>query len=315
MQPANPLNVFITGATTALGREVTRQLAARGHHVTGLTDGSDGAAQVRQDGGIPAFVSDPFRAGELKSLLRAAQADVVLHLTPQLMNGFPHRALPWDAAGRHVTEGTSALLQAARETDVKFFVYPSFTFVYGDQHGGAVTEATPRARTAVFRAAAQAEDAVLSSGVPACVIRAGRLYGGGEDSTTALMNTLRQGRGVVTGDAHAVTGWVHVVDLASALVLAAEQMPAGQVFNVADDTPAAPADFVRYLAESLGMPAPGQPSSFPLRPASNAVTDTLLAASARINSDKARQMLGWQPRYPGYRAGLDQALLVQRAGK
>lgn len=315
MQSANPLNVLITGATTALGREVTRQLAARGHHVTGLTDGSANAAKVRQDGGIPAFVTDPFRAGEFKSLLRAAQADVALHLTPQLTNGFPRRDLAWAEATRAVSDGTAALLHAAQETGVKFLVYPSFTYVYGDLHGGWADEDTPRSRAALFRAAAQAEDAVLNSGVPACVIRAGRLYGAGEDGTAALIEMLRRGRGIVTGDPHAVTSWVHVADLAAALVLAAEQQPAGQIFNVADDTPAAPVEFVNYLAASLGMPAPGQPPSLPLRPASTDVMDTLLAASARVRSDKARQTLGWQPRYPSYRAGLDQALLVERAGK
>lgn len=314
MQSANPLNILITGAATALGREVTRQLAARGHHITGLTDGSVNATKVRQDGGIPAFATDPFRAGEFKSVLRAAQAEVALHLTPQLMNGFPRRETPWDDTNRAVTEGTTALLEAAQETGVKFFIYASFAFVYGDQQGSWVDETVPRSRTPLFRAAVEAEDRVLSSGVPACVIRAGRLYGAGEDGTEALIETLRRGRGVVTGDAHAVTSWVHVADLAAALVLAAEQQPAGQVFNVADETPAAPVELVHYLAESLGMPAPGQPPSFPLRPASNDVLDTLLAASARIRSDKARQTLGWQPRYSSYRAGLDQTLLVRRAG-
>lgn len=313
MQTANPLNVFITGAATALGCEVTRQLKARGHHVTGVVDGSASAAKVRQGGAIPAFVTDPFRVGEWKSLLGAAQADVVMHLTPQLANGFPRRELAWDEISRDITEGTPALLQAAQEAGVKFFVYPSFTFVYGDHHGEWVDEESPRRPAALLRPIAKVEDAVLSGSVPAAVLRAGRVYGGHEDGTTALVEALRRGRGVYAGDTHAMTGWVHLADLAAALVLAAEQMPAGQVLNVADDTPAAPAEFVSYLAQNLGVPEPGKPPAFLLRMMTNDVVDALLGASARPRNDKAKQTLGWTPRYPNYRAGLDQTLLVWRA--
>lgn len=313
MQTANSLNVFITGADTALGREVTRQLVARGHHVTGLVEGSDGAAKARQDGAIPAYVSDPFRAGEFKSLIGAAQADVVIHLTPQLANGFPSRDLAWDDLSRAITGGTTALLQAAREAGVKFFVYPSFGFVYGDHHGEWVDEESPRKPAAAFRAITLVEDEVLDGAVPAAIIRAGRLYGGADASTTALVETLRRGGSIHTGDAHAATSWVHVADLASALVLAAEQMPAGQVFNVADDTPATAAEFVSYLAQSLGVAEPGRPPAFRLRTMTNAVIDALLNTPTRLRNDRARQTLGWTPRYASYRAGLEQTLLVWRA--
>ncbi|MBI5668206.1 MAG: NAD(P)-dependent oxidoreductase [Chloroflexi bacterium] len=313
MQTANPVNVFITGAATALGREVTRRLKARGHQVTGVVDGSNNAARARQDGAIPAFITDPFRAGEWRSLLRAAQTAVVMHLTPQLANSFPRRDLAWDDLSRAITEGTPALLQAASEAGVKFFVYPSFAFVYGDHHGEWVDEESPRRPPALLRPIAKVEDAVLGGSVPAVVLRAGRVYGGFEDGTTALVEALRRGRPVYTGDANAVTSWVHIADLAEALALAAEQMPAGQVFNVADDEPVAPAEFIRYLANNLGLPEPGKPPALLLRNLTNTVVDTLLGTSARLRNNRAKQTLGWTPRYPTYRAGLDQTLLVWRA--
>src|SRR5512145_1748217 len=129
MVTENSFNVLITGATTPLGREVTRQLAARGHHVTGLTEGSANATLVRQDGGIPAFVTDPFRISELKSVFHAAQADVVLHLVPQLINGFPRRDLPWEATLPMVGEGAIALVRAAEQSNNPYFIYPSFAFL------------------------------------------------------------------------------------------------------------------------------------------------------------------------------------------
>ena len=313
MQTHQPLNLFITGAASALGREVTRQLVARGHRVTGLTDGSDNAAKVRQDGAVPAFATDPSRAGEMKSLLHAAQADVALHLSPQLANGFPRPDLPWETASQAITDGTPALLQAAQEAGTKFLVTTSFTFVYGDHHGEWVDEESLRQPAALFRPAALVEDQVLSSPVPSCVLRAGMLYGADEDGTVELIKTLRRGRPVYTGDCNAVISWVQVTDLASALVLAAEQMPNQQVLNVVDDMPAAPTDFVHELAQNLGVSVPGRPPAFLGRNLTHEVSENLFNTAIRARNEKVKQVLGWTPRYPNYRAGLDHALLVSRA--
>lgn len=309
----NPLNVFITGVTTALGRAVTRQLVARGHRVTGLTPNSDHAALARQDGAIPAFITDPFRAGELKSLLRAAEAEVVLHLTPQLVNGFPRRGLDWEANDRALREGLPALQRAAVEAGVRFFVFPSYAFIYGDLGGEWADETTPRQEAPYLAAALNAEDRVLDDALPACVLRAGTLYGPHEDGTETLIEALKRGRGVYTGDENALSAWVHVDDLAAALVLAAELMPDNEVFNVVDDTPATPAEFVGCLAKNLGQPAPGGPPAL-LRPLlTDEMQQTLLAASRRVRNDKIKAALGWKPRYADYRAGIDHTLLVARS--
>ena len=66
MDTNSPLNIFITGGASGVARETTRQAVARGHKVTVLTEGLDGATKARQDGALPAF-SDVTRAGELKS--------------------------------------------------------------------------------------------------------------------------------------------------------------------------------------------------------------------------------------------------------
>ncbi|NWG15994.1 MAG: NAD-dependent epimerase/dehydratase family protein [Chloroflexi bacterium] len=309
----NPLNVFITGATTALGRAVTRRLVARGHRVTGLTPDSAHATLARQDGAIPAFITDPFRAGELKSLLRAAEADVVLHLTPQLVNGFPRRGLDWAQNDRALREGLPALHRAAIEAGVKFFVLPSYTFLYGDLHGEWADETTPRQESPLWAAALNAEDRVLDDALPACVIRAGTVYGPHEDGTETLIEALKRGRGVYTGDENALSAWIHVDDLAAALVLAAEVMPDNQLFNAADDMPASAAAFVGYLANNLGMPAPGAPPAFLRRALTDEMQQARLTASHRIRSEKLKTALGWTPRHANYRAGIDHTLLIARA--
>lgn len=327
MQNANPpaLSLFVTSASSGLGREVVRQAVARGHRVTGLTEGSAGATLVRADGGLPAY-SSPFRAGEIKSLIKMANADVVIHLMPQDANGFPLKSTDWDANRRVLTEGTTALLDAVSESEsVKFIVYTSYGFLYSGGHAGhgdhghsahveAADESATVRETALTSAAVQAEERILHHPVPSSVLRAGTLYGSGDQGTEGLHQALRHGRGVYTGDAHSVRSWVHVADLASAVILAAEQQIADSVFNVADDTPASVAAFAGYLATSMGMLPPSPIASFRLPLATSPAQREMVDLSIPLKTDKVKETLGWSPKYPSHRTGLDQTLLVWRAG-
>lgn len=309
----NALNIFITGATTPAGREAVRQLSARGHKVTGLTVGSAGGNKVRQDGGLPAF-SDPLRAGELKSLLRMMPYDVVIHLEPLVANCFPLRTTDWDNALYTVTTSTNAIVEAAAETGVKFLVHASSACVYGDTHGEWVTEdSQPHGST--FRPLLQAEKRVLGGTVPACVLRAGTVYSGEDTAVESVGNEIRRGRGIYTGDSHAAANWVHAADLASAAVLAAEQQPAGQIFNVVDDQPSSAVAFIGHLSQALGMgeAKPMNVPEFALNILTSAAQRTLLNNSVRAKNDKAKQVLGWSPKYPTHNTGLEQTLLVWRA--
>ncbi len=305
-------NVFLTGAATALGREVTRMLVARGHRVTGLTEGAAGAALVRQAGGIPAF-SDPLRVGEIRSVLHSAQAEVALHLAPQTLNGFPNRHTDWEAGQRGLREGSYALLEAAQAAGVGCVVILSYAFLYGDQGGEWVTEDTPLAEQPLFGAALAAEELARHHPVPTCILRAGFIYGPDEPSTRMLGEALRRGRGVYVGREDAFHNWVHLADLAQAVVLAAEQMPGGALFNVVDDQPAPAAAVVDHLAVNLGLPAPARLPDLPLLSPISMFQRLLLGASARVQNVRAKSGLGWAPRYPSYAAGLEQTLLAWRA--
>lgn len=308
------LNVFVTSGSDALGRELTRQLVKSGHRVTSIASGLDEATQIREDGGLPVY-SDLFRAGEIAGTLRMIEADAIVNTAPQVMNSLPPYQPDWGYYQRLLSEGTSALLEAASATGVKFLVQTSFTFLYGDQHGAAVDEqARLSTEDALFRAAAQAEKAVLNSGTPACVLRAGFNYGAGTGVMHALRDGVRAGA-LPLGDDHQLVSWVHVADLAAAIVRALEVQPAGEIFNIADETPAAPGTFADYFADEYGVKRPGrqrlpQMLAQVMQPASHRA---LLAVSAVAKTDKARAALGWQPQTTSFHQGIQQALLAWRA--
>jgi nucleoside-diphosphate-sugar epimerase len=147
-------------------------------------------------------------------------------------------------------------------------VYPSFAFLYGDTGGEWVDESAPRRApddSPAFAAAMKAEDLILGSGI-GCVLRCGYAYGPQSDAIAALVDYLRAGRPVLTGSATAFSNWVHVDDLAQALLLAAGKPMAGEIFNVVDDAPATPADFVRQLAANTGLAASSGLRSLLMRP-------------------------------------------------
>ncbi len=306
------MNILITGGQTNVGLEAVRQATARGHKVTALTVGSEGGARIRAAGGLPGY-SEGLRPGELKSLMTMAQADVVLHLASQAINGFPAKG-HWEAHSRLLTDGVSAVIGAAKATGAKFLVYASYALVYGDSHGEWLAEGDEGHADPAFRAAQNAEQRVLESGIRACVLRAGFNYGATEIGTGALLDNIRGGRYVHTGDSHSVFNWIHAADLAQAALLAAEKQAAGEIINVVDDHPASAAEFAAHLATSVGAElSTRRMPGFMLERATSEMQRTLLTVSARLKNDKAKQLLGWKPRYPDYRAGLEQTLLEWRA--
>ncbi len=315
MDTNSPLNIFITGGASGVTREATRQAIARGHKVTVLTDGLDGATKVRQDGALPAF-SDVTRAGELKSLFTMSKIDVVIHLLPQAGNSFPTKD-GYESQEKVMVQSAVAVVEAAKEAGVKFIVYTSYAFAAGDAHGDWLTEDQSGHQERALRPVLAAEHHVMQGDVNACVLRAGFIYGGETASIHALGDILKRGRSPYLGDSHSVHNWVHEADLAQAAVLAAEKQPAGEIINVVDDEPVSASTFAGYLATGQGMDQPTASTAplFVLKLSTSDVQRLLLDSSVRLKNDKAKQILGWQPRYPNYKVGLEQTMLQWRASE
>ena len=137
------------------------------------------------------------------------------------------------------------------------FVFSS-TVVTGDAHGALLTEETPLpVQTPYGRSKQEGERHVLDSGLPAVVVRPSHVYGPGGWYAEELIPRLRQpGRFAVIGRGENLWDVVHVDDVAAALLLAAEQAPAGSIYHVADDEPISFYDFMALTATALGVGPP-----------------------------------------------------------
>jgi nucleoside-diphosphate-sugar epimerase len=314
--PAPSKSVFLTGASGALGRAVARQLIDAGYRVTAAVNGYRSALALRQTGAVAAF-PDVRRAGEVRSAITGAGATVVVHLEPMLPNHTPNLDPHWDSQLDMIRESAAAVAQAAADAGVEFLVSTSYAFVYGNTGREVASEdsAPHGPNLPVIQAALDAESAVLNGSVPACVLRAGYVYGAHDEQTTALRDRLLKGEAVLVGDAHAVANWVMVDDLAAAIVAAIETRPAGAILNIVDNTPVSPAAFAGYLGEVMHVPVSARTAGGGLLAKLKAppTEPALIDLQTRASNARAAEVLGWTPRYPSYREGLEQALLTLRA--
>ena len=296
------LSVFVTGATGALGREVVRRLKTAGHRVTGATNGYENAALVRADGGIPSY-PDLLRTGELRSVMQAAKADVVINCAPQLANHLPQVRPQWNP--RLMDEGVSALLDAAKAAGVKFVVHTSYAFA----------DAESEELEALLHAVRAGEQKVLNGDVPGAVLRMGFVYGAESPQLVTVRDTLLAGKTVDCGPDNAHALWINAPDAARAVIRAAESRPAGLLVTVAEDQAVSPAGFLSYFAQSQGMSAPGRAPRYAAWSQPSKEQVALMGLNAHGSNADTKEKLGWSPRFASYQQGIDDLLLSWRAAE
>jgi nucleoside-diphosphate-sugar epimerase len=219
------VNVFLAGATGAVGRRLSLLLCADGHAVTGTTRSGAKQGQLRSCGVTPAVV-DVFDRQALRDAVVRARPEIVIHQLTDLAGfldpGGRDQVLARNARLR--IEGTANLVAAAIAAGARRLIAQSIAFAYAEgpePHAEtdplASGESGPGAVTA--RGVRALEEAVLHArGIEGVVLRYGRLYGPGtwhDDAAT--------GRGPL-----------HVDAAAHAARLAATRGAAG-IYNIAED--------------------------------------------------------------------------------
>lgn len=299
-------SVFITGATSALGLAVARQLIAAGYKVTGTAKGSEDGRLLRAAGGLPSY-PNLTRAGELRSIIQVSKATIIVNLAPQIANQVPFGRSAWDT--RLLVDGTQAVIEAAKATGVTYLLHTSYAFLSAVGH-----DETPEALSPLLLAATSAERYVQASGVPAGVLRLGYWYGGGASALEDLRAALRSGRVAGADATKSHVNFIHAEDAANAIVRAVQQQYTGETLNLVDDHAASPASFLRYFAESQGLTVAGLPG-FAARLLGDKTQAALLEMNSHVDNAAAKAALGWSPRFSTIQQGIDDTLLSWRASE
>ena len=299
------MRVFVAGASGAIGSRLVPQLIDRGHEVIGTFKSPGSAEKVRKMGAEPVALN-LLDAEAVRKAVLETRPDAIIHEGTALsglkfsknMDGL------FTETNALRTQGTDALLAAAREAGVERFVAQSFASLRYVREGGPVkTEADPlhpnplpsmRESEAAMR---HVERTVVEFG--GIVLRYGGFYG---DSSDAMPDPVRKRQFPVVGNGGGITSFIHLEDAAAATVLAVESDKTG-IYNIVDDDPAPMREWLPYLAEVLGAKPPRHVPAWLAKLFAGELA-VLMGTEARGASNaKAKRELGWTLRYPSWRQG------------
>jgi nucleoside-diphosphate-sugar epimerase len=302
------MRVFVTGATGAIGTRLVPRMVERGHEVIGTSRSPQKADALRAQGAEPVAL-DVLDREAVREVVLAARPDAIVHEATALsgFSDFKHFDRGFAETNRLRTEGTDALLAAAREIGIERFVAQSYTsWPYARENGALKTEddpldpSPPAAMRESLAALRHLEQAVVGAGGVA--LRYGGFYGSPDDPQLEL---IRKRQFPIVGDGGGIWSFVHLDDAAEATVLALERGTG--VYNVVDDEPAPVREWLPLLAEAIGAEPPRHVPRWLARQLAGEVGVVLMTESRGASNAKAKRELGWTLRYPTWRRGFVEA--------
>lgn len=320
------MRYYVTGATGFIGGHVVRQLLGAGHEVIALVRTPEAATELAERGVelVPGDITEP-------ATLRGMDgADGVFHLAAWYKVGARNR----DVAHAINVDGTRNVLEAARAAGVPKVVYTSSLAVYGDTGGVPVDESyrmdgpwlSVYDRTK-WLAHYEVAEPMMKAGLPLVIVQPGLVHGPGDHSNVgAVFRDYLRGRLPAIPDQGGC--WSLVDDIAAGHLLAMEQGPIGECYNLAghcakwrqtlsvaeEITGVAPPRFVlpAWLARVSSWLMKPVAAVAPLPSTYHPETLRVAAGSTYFGSDaRARRELGWRPR--GFREGLEVTLRAEMA--
>jgi nucleoside-diphosphate-sugar epimerase len=300
------MKVFVTGASGAVGTRLVSQLIDAGHEVIGTFRSPGSAERLRALGAEPVGLDLLDREAVRKAILEA-KPDAIVHEATALARVTFSRNLDRSFVGtnRLRTEGTDALLAAARDAGVARFVAQSGASYgrYAREGGPVKTEDDPLDPTPVkgmretLAALRYLDEKVV--GADGIALRYGGFYGAPNDE---LLEPVRKRRFPIVGDGGGVFSWIHLDDAAAATVLALEHNgPA--IYNIVDDEPAPVREWLPVLADTLGAKPPRHVPVWLARLIGGEAAVMMGTAARGASNAKAKRELGWTLRYPTWREG------------
>lgn len=178
--------------------------------------------------------------------------------------------------------------------------YLSTVGVYGHHDGAWVDETTqpkPVSERSLQRVAAEDEwqATAKATNISLGIFRLSGIYGPGRNAFVAMKNGTS--RRLVKKDQ--VFNRIHVVDIASALSLAATKKASG-IFNITDDEPTPPQDVVSF-AHQLADKIPPPEIDFETADITP-MARSFYGENKRVSNAKSKAVLGLDYQFPNYRA-------------
>ena len=305
---------LVTGADGFIGSHLTETLVRIGYDVRAFVlynsfNSWGWLDQCGDDvkGKFEVFAGDIRDPNGVRTAMKGC--DVVLHLAALI--AIPYSYHSPDTYVDTNIKGTLNIVQAARDLGVASVVHTSTSEVYGSAQFVPITEDHPLNGQSPYSASKVGADQIAMSfytsfGTPVAILRPFNTYGPRQSVRAVIPTIITQigsgRRQVKLGAVSPTRDFSYVSDTVAGYVAALNSAQSiGEVINIGSNFEISIGDLARAIAETMGSEIEIVTDEGRLRPEKSEVSR--LWAS----NDKARRLLGWQPKYgglDGFRRGL-----------
>ena len=302
---------LVTGANGFTGAHLVQGLVQQDNTVVGLVRKSSNLARL-SGCNVELVYGDITDRDALQTAMNGV--DTVFHTAAYVELGLVNEA----EMERVNLEGTRAVLEVAQAFGVSM-VYCSTIGIFGDTKGQVVNETFQRTQSDFSSAydrtkyqAQQLVDQYASNGFPVVSILPSGIFGSDDPHFGPVIQLFLKRRLKFWAGGDRITGVVHVDDLASAMILAAQKGTPGDYYIIsAGDLTTR--EMFQMLSQKTGIPVPLEVPKPLVRlmgnlldpigrffqwqpPLSRERVHYIYDRCVRVDATKARNQLGWQPR-------------------
>ncbi len=307
------METLITGGTGLVGHHLVTALQQRGVSVRALVLPTEDASWL-EERDVTIYRGDIRAPDTLTVPMR--RVDTVFHLAA--MQGL---WLPIEEYYKVNVTGTENVCRAALAAGIRRVVHVSSWTIYGMARGRLLTEDVPPApwHDPYWITKAQGDllvqRMIAKDRLPAAIIRPGTIFGVGDRLNFGrIADKLCSGKSLIIGSGRNALPLVYVTDVVQGLLLCADLDQAqGQVYNITNDQPLTQEEFLRSIAQELGVAPPRLHVPYAAADAIAFVAEhavrftrsnhpivtrhgvTLYGTDNRHSIDKARAELGYAP--------------------
>jgi len=305
------MKALVTGANGFTGSHLVKALEQQGHSVVCLVRKTSNLSRL-SDCNVQFVYGDITDRDALSTAMKGV--DTVFHTAAYVELGIVDEA----KMERVNVAGTRAVLEVAQSLGVSKVVYCSTIGVFGNTQGAIINETFQRTQTdfssAYDRTKYEAQQLVdqFAAQVPVVSILPSGIFGADDPHFGPVMQQFFKGGLKLWAGGDRITGIVHVDDLVTAMLLAAEKGKLGHYYIIsAGDLTTR--EMFNILSKESGVPVPREAPKPLVRlvgnlldpigrllkwqpPLSRERVHYVYDRCVRVDATKARQELGWQPR-------------------